>query len=149
MDGQLLRDAAVRPTKEILAEALGKSYPAYAEFVIMIARFGVDAEWRFYNDGKAWLKKGIYKRKTARGADKEKTVFWLGVWDGFFKVSFYFGEKSREVLSGLPVSAGVKQMIAEAKNIGKLKFFPLSFEVRSDELFGDLRALIEFQKNLG
>ncbi|PKP08994.1 MAG: hypothetical protein CVU09_13085 [Bacteroidetes bacterium HGW-Bacteroidetes-4] len=37
-------------------------------------------QWRYYNDGKAWLCKVSYKKKT---------VFWLSVWEAYFKVAFY------------------------------------------------------------
>ncbi|NAB25088.1 DUF3788 family protein, partial [Enterococcus durans] len=31
-------------------------------------------------------------------SQKVKPIFWLSIWDGFFKVSFHFSEKMREEL---------------------------------------------------
>lgn len=143
---QLLRDSTIRPTDDVLAAALDKAYLPYTEFVRLLTDFDVQPEWRYYNDGKAWLCKCLYKWQTSRGTDKEKTVLWLSVWEGFFKLSFYIGEKLRADLQSLALSESTMKMITEAKTMGKLKFFPLIFDVYSNELFGDLIKLINFQK---
>ena len=145
---QLLGDPDIQPSDDILSAALDGSYAAYVKFTDMLVGFGMQPEWRYYNDGKAWLLKGLYKWKSQRGTDKEKTVFWLSVWDGFFKLSFFVGENRREDLLNLPLSENIKRTVADAKKMGKLKFFPLIFDVRSDELLSDFGTLIEFQKSI-
>ena len=145
---QLLRDPEVSPTGEVLASALGDSYAAYEEFIDTLGRFDVEAEWRYYSDGKAWLAKGMHRWKTSRGTDKEKTVFWLSVWDGFFKLSFFIGEKFWADAQNLPLSEAAKQVVASGKKIGKLKFYAVIFDIRSDGLLNDLSKLIEFQKSI-
>lgn len=92
-DKQLLRDPNSQPTNDVIAVALGEQYAAYTQFLGMLAGFDVTLQWRYYNDGKAWLAKGLYKWKSVRGTDKENTIFWLSIWDGFFRVSFFFAEK--------------------------------------------------------
>lgn len=144
---QLLRDQNIPPTDGVLDAALGDSYSAYTKLAGMLIDLEVQPEWRYYNDGKAWLCKCLYKWKSSRGTDKEKTVFWLSVWDGFFKISFFIGEKSRTDLQNISLSESTKSMIADAKTIGKLKFFPLIFDVRSDASLDDISALIDFQKS--
>lgn len=145
---QLLRDPDIRPTGDVLAAALKDSFQAYAGFVDMLPNLDIQPEWRYYNDGKAWLCKGAYKRKTSRGTDKERTVFWLSVWDGFFRVSFFIGEKQRAYAQNIFISQSTKDLIADAKTVGKLKFFPVIFDVRTNDPFGDLCALINFQKSV-
>ncbi|HJG22377.1 MAG TPA: DUF3788 domain-containing protein [Enterococcus durans] len=68
-------------------------------------------DWRFYNDGKAWLSKGEDKWTTSRGSQKVKPIFWLSIWDGFFKVSFHFPEKMREELVTLSLREEIKEKI--------------------------------------
>ena len=64
------------------------------------------------------------------------TVFWLSIWEGFFKVTIYIPEKARADIFSLPLDDEVKQMIADSKQMGeKLKYFPLVFELHSDEMF--------------
>ena len=107
----------------------------------------MNLEWRYYNDGKAWLGKGLHKWKSARGNDKEKTIFWLSIWDEFFKVSIFIAEKAREGLNALKLNKNTVKMIEEAKQMGKLKFFALVFEVYSD-LPDDLALLMNYQKSV-
>ena len=143
---QLLRDSSIEPTSEIIAEGLGAANDAYIKFVEGLEHINVQVEWRYYNDGKAWLGKALYKWTTTRGAEKEKNVFWLSIWDGFFRVSLFIPEKSREVSLNLSLSDEVKEMIKTSKQMGKLKFFPLIFDLRSDELFDEIYMLVDFKK---
>ncbi|HWQ73644.1 MAG TPA: DUF3788 family protein [Desulfitobacteriaceae bacterium] len=145
---QLLRDPNIQPTNDVIAAALGEQYAAYTQFLAMLAGFDVTPQWRYYNDGKAWLAKGLYKWKSLRGTDKEKTIFWLSIWYGFFRISFFFAEKAQLGLQGLAVGENTKKMIEDAKPMAKLKFFPLVFDVHSDDLFDDLCALIDYQKSI-
>ena len=145
---QLLRDPDIMPTNEVLTEALGAANNTYVEFVKGLQSFGIKAEWRYYNDGKAWLGKGLYKWTGARGGQNEVTAFWLSIWNGFFKVTFYIPEKARSEALNLSINNETKKMIESAKQIGKLKFFPLIFDLRSDDRFDDIFTLIDFRKSL-
>lgn len=147
-DKQLLRDPDIQPTNDVIAAALGQQYAVYRQFLGRVADSDVAPQWRYYNDGKAWLAKGSYKWKSSRGTDKEKTIFWLSIWDGFFRVSFYIAEKTQSGLQGLAVGENTRKIIEDAKPMGKLKFVPLVFEVRSDDLLADLGALINYQKSI-
>ena len=83
METQLLRDPQIFPTEDVLKNALEPdAYEVFASFmnVITSAEYGLTYEWRYYNDGKSWLCKILHKKKT---------VMWLSVWDGFFKISFF------------------------------------------------------------
>jgi hypothetical protein len=145
---QLLRDSSIEPTSEIIAEGLGEANNAYIKFIEELKNHDVQVDWRYYNDGNAWLGKALYKWTTKRGANKEMTVFWLSIWDGFFKLSFFISEKVRAEALELPLDDERKEMIENAKQMGKLKFFPLVFDLRSDELFGEIYTLVDFKKSL-
>ena len=82
------------------------------------------------------------------GRTKEVTAFWLSMWDGFFKITIYIPEKSRAEALNLPLCDCIHNMISEAKQMGKLKFFPLIFDINSDELFDDIYTLANFRKML-
>ena len=145
---QLLRDPDVEPTSEVIAEGLGAANKAYIKFIDGLENLDVCTEWRYYNDGKAWLGKGLYKWITSRGTEKEMTAFWLSIWDGFFRVSIFIPEKARTNALALSLSGEVKKMIKNSKQMGKLKFFPLVFDLCSDELFKDIYTLIDFRKTI-
>ena len=145
---QLLRDSNIEPSKEIIAEGLGSVNIVYTRFMEELKNHDIQVEWRYYNDGKAWLGKGLHKWITVRGTQKEVTAFWLSVWDGFFKLTLYIPEKYRTEALNLPLSDEIKKMVEESKQIGKLKFFPLIFDLHSDELFEEILIFIDFRKAL-
>ena len=141
---QLLRDPDTEPADEIIAKGLGAANSAYAKFTKGLKDHNIRVDWRYYNDGKSWLGKALYEWSTACGTEKEMTAFWLSVWDGFFKVSLFVPNKVREDMLKLPISNKVKEMIINAEQMGKLKFFPLIFDLRSDELFDEIYMLVDF-----
>ena len=145
---QLLRDANIELTNEVIAEGLGSANDAYIDFSEKLANRNIELSWRYYNDGKAWLGKGLYKWTTARGTQKETNAFWLSIWEGFFRIAIYIPEKYREGVLNLSLSGETKEKIENAKQMGKLKFFPLVFDLDSGEMFDEIFILIDFKKML-
>ena len=131
---EILSDPSVFPSDEVLAEALRDSYPAYTEFRKRSQECGIEAEWRYYNDSKSWLSKNVHKKKT---------VFWLSAWDGFFKVSMFFTEKTCGGLLELEVAEKFKVF---EKMIGKLK--PLVVTVDSGTDLNAVFKVIEYKRDL-
>ncbi len=146
---QLFRDKNVKPTEQLIAESLGEGYTIYQRFVETIKNEGISLmDWRYYQDGKAWLSKGEYKWTTTRGTNKVKPIFWLSLWEGFFKVSFHFSEKVRTQLLSLPISEETKEAIYKAPTNGtKMKFFSVIFHVASDSPLNDIYQIAEFRKH--
>ena len=146
---QLLRNPNIQPTSDIIAEALQDANDSYIKFLNELANQDIDLEWRYYTDGKAWLGKGLYKWLGVRGGQKVTTVFWLSIWEAFFKITIYIPEKARDDLFSLPLNNTVKQMINDSKQMGnRLKFFPLVFELNSNESFEEIHILFDFKKSL-
>ena len=145
---QLLKDPDIEPSSDVIAKALGDANNAYIKFISELASHDIQLEWRYYNDGKAWLAKGPYRWTGVRGGKNETTVFWLSIWDGFFKVNIYLPEKARADVLSLPLDNEVKLMIADTKQMGKLKSFPVVFELCSDEMFESVFSLADFKKSI-
>jgi hypothetical protein len=139
METQLLRDRDIFPSKEVLENAIGDSYPVFEELMETIegAGFGLAPEWNYYKDGKAWLCKVLYKKKT---------IFWLSVWDKFFKTSFFFTEKTRSGVVELDIEESIKEGFSHSKPIGKL--IPLVISIDRKEQLKDLLRVIEYKKSL-
>ncbi len=135
----LLRDANIYPSNEILKDTLGEVYSLLDYFLKTITtdEYGLTNEWRYYKDGKSWLGKAQYKKKT---------VFWLSIWDGFFKISFYFTEKHIEAFAALAISDSIKETFYKTKPTGKL--IPLFFEINKKEQLNDLLTVVRFKKSL-
>jgi len=139
METILLKDKQVVPDDNVLKTALGESYTAYDALIknVTAGESGLLPQWNYYNDGKAWLCKVGYKKKT---------VFWLSVWDGYFKAAFYFTERNCDAIEGLEIAPEIKQSFNSASHIGKL--IPLVFNVRSSNQLPDLLRIIEYKKGL-
>ncbi|MBN2236830.1 MAG: DUF3788 family protein [Bacteroidales bacterium] len=139
METRLLSEQAVFPCKDVLENALGASYSAYNELMETISteKFNLVSEWRFYKHGSSWLCKVSYKKTT---------VFWISVWNEFFKVGFYFSEKSRLGIQKLDIDNQIKTEFNQSKNIGKL--FPLEVNVSSKEQINDVLKIVEYKKKL-
>lgn len=145
---QMLRDPDIQPSSDAIAQALGESNNAYMKFINELAGHDIHLDWRYYNDGKAWLAKGLFKWVGIRGGQNETTVFWLSIWHGFFKVTIYVPEKARADVLSLPLDNEVKQTITDSQQMGKLKYFPIVFHLCSDEMFEAVFLLVDFRKSI-
>ncbi len=137
---QLLRDAGITPTMDVLENITGKEiFSIYKKLYTTITspEFDLNLEWKYYNDGKAWLCKVSYRKKT---------VFWLSVWDTGIKTSFYFTEKTRQGVLELTISDEIKERFTKATSIGKL--IPLSITILNEAHLSDLRKIIDYKKRL-
>jgi hypothetical protein len=143
---QLLRNPEIEPSVDVLKECLLDAYPVYVQFLDELIKKDISHIWRYYPDGKAWLAKGIYQWIGKRGAQKEKTLFWCSVWNGFFKLVIYIPEEKREELINLPINPEFKESISELKRMGdKFRTLPIVFDVHSTDLFESMFMIIDFR----
>jgi hypothetical protein len=139
MSEQLLRDENIFPNEQVIADALGEVMTAYQAFEQVLEEHfpSLSCEWRYYKDGKSWL---------CKGTEKKKTVFWLSVWDGFFKLSFYFTEKTRTGVMELEINEELKNQLQNATLIGKL--LPLIIDVVAESQLSDVMAVLKYKAGL-
>ena len=139
MEKPLLNDPEQPPTDELLKSILGDGFSVYTDVMKTVTSeaHGLIPEWRYYNDGKSWLCKMVFKKKT---------VFWLSVWDGCFKAGFYFTERHLQGIGELDIDPGIKDTLSKAKPFGSL--YPVTLEMRKKEQIGDLLSLTEYKKKL-
>ncbi len=119
MKTQLLKDKTIPPDDDVLKNPL---YITLTE--------GLQPQWRYYNDGKAWL---------CKVTDGRKTMFWLSVWEGFFRVSFFFVQRHLEGLAALGIAHGELE-----KEWGRM--LPLIFDVRDETPIVEIRRVVGFKK---
>lgn len=133
---QLLRDPATPPADSVLAEALGeKIFSVYNELMDILHRLDLNHEWKFYNDGKAWL---------CKVTGKKKTICWLSVWEQCIKVSFYFTAATAPGIFELNISNKVMEDFRSHKAAGKL--LPLVLTISRKTQLKDLKAIAEYKK---
>ena len=147
-DDLRLRDSDTPPTDEILEQTLGGAYAAYVAFQKAVSDLRIEQVWQWYTPHKAWFARGQYSRQTPKGAGKEKTLYWLHVFDGHFNVAVWFKEKNRAEALKADVGAKTKRLITGAATMGKVPTFPVVFDVHTTEPLTDIYKLIECKKRI-
>ena len=140
METLLLKDPDVLPSEDVLKNALGNNiHEVFELFIntITSADYGLTYEWRYYNDGKSWFCKISHKKKT---------VLWLSVWEGYFKIAFYFTEKQLDGIAALDISENIKEDFCKTKPVGRL--LPMLFTIHQKEQLDDLLKVVAFKKKL-
>lgn len=139
MEIQLLRDADIYPTMEVLREQLGKNYPLFEELINTVTdgKYNLELKWNYYNDGKAWL---------CKVCKKTRTVFWLSVWDKCYKTSFFFTTKTVLGIADLNVATKIKDELKDNKPIGKL--VPLIICVYKKKHLKDMLKIMEYKMSI-
>lgn len=138
MDKSPLNNPTIFPTPETIAEILQAAHPAYTEFSAYLhaPENGLDPAWLYYNDVKYWLCKVQHKKKT---------VFWLTIWEGCFKLTFYFTAKHTAALQALAIDPAIKQQHLSNQQIGKLR--PVTLNISRSDQLPDAYTFIEFKKS--
>jgi hypothetical protein len=136
LDRPLLNDADIYPTDKVLASVLGDCSEVYQAFTGALPEYKIELGWRYYNDGKAWLGKAV---------SNKKTVFWLSIWQGSFKVSFNFTEKNRKGIMDLPVADEIKTKMENG--IVKGKLVSLVIDVSESAHLKDIYTLISYKQS--
>ena len=99
---QLFRNPEQKPDDALFRNIPNKKVYEVMEMVYRsLSAANIDFDWRYYRDGKAWLGKATFKKKT---------VVWISVWDNFIKATFYFTEKTRPAVLGLDMPKKSKSL---------------------------------------
>ena len=137
MEPLVLKDKDLFPESEVLNNVLGDTFQAYQELNERFATLDILPEWRYYNDGKAWMCKLNFKKKN---------MGWLHVYNGHFKITFYFTEKHLEAIANLEISEAIKEEFYQTKATGKL--LPMTFNITDTSCLKDVLTTLQFKKSL-
>lgn len=137
---KLLSDKSVFPTDLVIQAILANVFSVFKEFtnIITSEKYSLNYEWRYYNDGKRWLMKICFKKKT---------IIWLSVNEGCFSVTFYFANRPDIDLNGLKISTELKQQFSENR-IDSKKLTPLTIHVKTKKQLTDIYSIIDHKKSL-
>jgi hypothetical protein len=121
MQTPVLSDPDVFPSDKVLARSLKRANPAFLSLLeFNHKRFPrLEERWKYYRDGKSWL---------MNVSMKKKTLFWLSVGDGFFRVTFYMNREARQLVMKSALGVALKKHVAA--NIGK-QLVGLTLEVKT------------------
>lgn len=136
---QLLKDKDTVPSAEALKDIFSDSlFEVYSALIFRISNvLNSEYEWRYYNDGKAWLCKVTFKKKT---------VCWISAWEDYIKAGFYFSEKYTDDILLLPVKHEIIEDFRQRKPIGKLRVVVI--ELSDARYLDDFLTFAEFKKTV-
>jgi len=79
--------------------------------------------WRYYNDGKCWL---------CRVLKKNKTLFWIGIIEGTFRVTFWLSDKAVPLIEQSDLPAKIKNDFENSKKYNLIRGLSIIIEDQSD-----------------
>jgi hypothetical protein len=125
MESLFLTDKDQFPTNEVIFSNIGKTKKLWESLFDTIHQTypGYTEEWRYYNDGKSWLLK-ILK--------KTKTMCWMGVFDGGFRMTFYFTDKVEPLILESAIPADLKEQFITGKHYNKIRGLTVIFRDKKD-----------------
>jgi hypothetical protein len=138
MSASIFDDKSKKPTNKMLKEVLDKTYKLWEVIKKhILSEYGkVTEDWRFYNVRSGWLLKTLLK--------KRNLLFFVPV-EGYFKLSFIFGDKSVEAVVKSDLPEVIKTTLKNAKKY--MEGRGLSIDVKTSEDVEIAKKLIEIKTN--
>ncbi|MGB4585718.1 MAG: GNAT family N-acetyltransferase, partial [Rectinemataceae bacterium] len=124
------------PLNGSLAEALGgDASSAYEELFgrLSMDHPGIVEQWSYYRDAKCWLLKV---------SSDHTTIFWLGVYRGYFRTTFYLKPDAADAVSAARLPEASKTQYANSKG---RRFHGISIDVRVGEDIGHFFTLLSIK----
>lgn len=123
------------PDLGVLEAVLQKSFPLYQKTIQALSDDDIQVTWNYYNDGKAWMGKLLWKKKN---------LGWLHIYNNLFKITIYFTEKYRAGIQTLDINPHKKSSFLQAPIVGKL--LPMTFQMEQEKDISDLLCIISYKK---
>lgn len=123
------------PDLEVLETVLQESFSLYQKTVQALSVDDIQVTWNYYNDGKAWMGKLLWKKKN---------LGWLHIYNNLFKITIYFTEKYRAGIETLDINPHKKFSFLQAPIVGKL--LPMTFQMEQEKDISDLLCIISYKK---
>lgn len=135
MNPIVLTDNSVEPNDEIVFSHIGEKRFLWEQLMnhLKTSKKDMNGEWRYYNDGKSWL---------FRGLRKDKVVFWIGVMQNSFLVTFYLSAKAEDMIANSSLPQHLKDGFESTKD---QKFRSISIDMNSNEDIESVKELIEIK----
>lgn len=124
------------PDEEMVRKALGSSY-AYLENIRQFVKEEIGEtveEWKFYGQKLGWtLKKYLKKRN----------LFFIGMYPGYFRIAFVFGERAANNVFDSDIAEVLKKELSEARKYAEGR--GINIKVDDDTYLDDIKELIRIK----
>jgi hypothetical protein len=121
----LLSDKSVVPTDDYIFSLIGDKKIHWHRIMSYATENykDISGSWNYYNDGKQWLFKLVQKKKT---------IFWCGILQDTFRITFYFGDKAESLIYGSELPQTMKDEFKTAKRYGLIRAITVKIFNSSD-----------------
>ena len=135
----LLTNKEIYPTDEYIFSIIGEKRVFWQQIMNYMANNYKDASgsWNFYIDGKRWLFKMT---------NKKKTVFWAGILNDSFRITFYLGNKAETLIENSDLAQNIKEEFKTAKRYGLIR--PVTLLVNGNEDVDNVLKMIVLKSKL-
>jgi hypothetical protein len=136
MEKLVLSDPSVFPDNDLIFGIIGSKKALWQKLLDGVHESYPDAieQWNYYRDGKNWLFRMIRKKKT---------LFWIGVLEETFRITFYFGDKAEPLIEYSSLPQQMKQEFKTSKRFGH--FRAISLKVEQDEDIENALKLVDIR----
>lgn len=137
----VLSDKDTVPDDNLIFLHLGEMRKVWLEIMGYIRDNYKDAhgEWRYYKDAGQWLFRMQYKKKT---------LFWIALLDGAFRITFYFGKKAEPAIDAGNLPGKIKDEFKTSKQYGLFKAISLIIPGDSDSDSDTVKELISIKHKI-
>jgi hypothetical protein len=136
---KFLSDRDVIPTDEHIFSILGSGKELWQHVIkaTMDKYPGAAGDWNYYNDGKQWLYKMVFKKKT---------LFWARLEDDTFRTTFYFADRAEPLIAASELPLSIKEDFKTAKKYGAIR--PVTFRVCEHSDVQNVIKLLEIKNKI-
>lgn len=110
----LFSDKKIIPNDDLIFSIIGDKKDLWISIMKYMQDNYEDSigEWNYYNDGKRWLFKMLRKKKT---------VFWIGILEDTFRITFWFPDRAEPVIDESDLPGNIKDEFRNAKKYGSTR----------------------------
>jgi hypothetical protein len=138
-DVLILSDKEVIPTDVYVFSILGEKSELWKSIMKHAVEDykDISGTWNYYNDGKQWLFKMVQKKKT---------IFWAGILQDTFRITFYFGDKAEPIIENSDLPQSIKDGFKTAKKYGAIR--PVSVKISGQQDVENVLKLIVIKSKI-
>ena len=108
MEAPILHDKSNTPDDDMIFPLLGDTgtlWKSIREY-LKDEYTDIDEVWKYYYEKTGWLMQVVQKKRT---------VFWFKVYEGFFSITFWFGDKAVRIVGESDLPDDMKHELRDAK----------------------------------
>ncbi len=136
IDEKVFFDKDLVPNEDMISEALGSVY-AELEAIRRQNRESIGEtreEWKYYGLKNGWSLKTFLKKRN---------LYFIGIYQGYFRIAFVFGEKAFQAIMDSDLSAELKSELEGARKYSEGR--GLYIKVGGSGHLEDIKKLIRFK----